>query len=114
MIETAFLKDLKKGDKVIYCVSGPGFYNKTVKEVQNITPKGFIKVNSILFSNITGDPRGANDGYVSCYLEEATPDRIKEIQEEKYIYDTLVQMRKCESLTYEQAKAVRKALRTDN
>ena len=114
MIETAFLKDLKAGDKVIYCVSGPGFYNKTIKEVQKITPKGFIEVNSTLFSNVTGEPRGANDDYVFCYLEEATPDSIKAVQEEKYIYDTLVQMRKCESLTYKQAKAVRKALGTDN
>ena len=114
MIETEFLKDLKQGDKVIYCVRGPGFYNKTIMEVEKITPKGFIKVNGSLFNNDTGEIRGSNDSYVFCHIEEATPDSIKAVQEEQYIYDTLVQMRKCESLTYKQATAVRKVLGTDN
>ena len=107
MIEdTTFLKKLKAGDKVIYCTWG-NFrrYEEYVATVEKITPSGFIKVHGILF-NTNGEPRGD----WRCRLKQATPEKIKEIQETKYILETLNIMHSCEALTYEQAKAIRAAL----
>ena len=108
--DTTFLKELKQGDKVIYCVRDSTRYAEMIKEVEKITPKGFIKVNGILFNNSNGEPRGGNDYWCSCCIEKATPERIKAIQDGKFIADTLIQMHACEALTYEQAKAIRAAL----
>ena len=107
---TDFLKDLKAGDKVICCHWGHFNRQEYVTTVEKITPKGFIKVDGILFHSITGRARGEN----YYHLEQATDERIKEITEKNYVKTTLYMMQNdIKDLTYEQAKAICEILNLD-
>lgn len=96
--------DLKVGDKVIV----KSRWNEYISEVERITPKGAIRVNGTLY-NEYGSQKGG-DSWSRSYIEKATDEIIRELQEKAYITKTLVKMRECKSLTYEQAVSIRKIL----
>jgi hypothetical protein len=90
--------NVKVGDQVIIYGS---YRNKSLGTVEKITPTGLIKVNGTLY-NQDGYIRGGgawNTGSIS----EATPELIKEVNENNTISLALSKMRKCSSLTYEKA-----------
>lgn len=92
-----WLKELKAGDPVF--VSG---MIRTLCVVEKITPKGFIKVHSVLYDPYTGRQRG-DSGCYCTYLTEATPEDINAYKQGLVIRNALEKMHRALSVTYEQA-----------
>ena len=93
------LSNIKVGDKVI--VYG-GYGGETIKEVEKITPKGFIRVNGILY-NQTGTQR-SSDRWFFSRIEPVTEEKIEKLRRRDYvrkITNKIVNMQK--SFTYDQA-----------
>jgi hypothetical protein len=101
------LKDLKAGDKVI--VSGR--WDRAIKEVQKITPAGYIKVGGRLY-NLDGSQRGG-DFYSRFQLEIATPELIRTVADEILIKTVLNHIHNVKKLTIEQARAIAAILTED-
>lgn len=104
--DTEFLKNLKKGDSVILHFHSFSSSRDLIKKVQRITPKGYIKVDNMLFNPDTGRVRGDNS-YSYYRLLEATPAAAKRIEENYYIQETFCKLNSIKKLTYEQARALR-------
>lgn len=94
-----FLKKLKPGDMVIVHTSRLFYKSNEVTSVQKITPKGFIKVNNVLFNSDTGAARGDWEQT----LLEATPAAVQEIKERAYIKNAIEKIHNINELTYKQA-----------
>ena len=105
-----FLKNLKVGDSVILWFHNFFSNSKHVETVQNITPKGFIKVKNMLFNPDTGHARGDYD----YKILEATPEAVKEIEENNYIQETFNKLRNTKKLNYEQAIEIRAIIDKNN
>ena len=103
---TDFLKTLKPGDSVILQSYSWRNKSKSVETVQHITPKGFIKVNDILFNPDTGRARGDWE----CEILEATPAAVDEIEKRAYIQETFHKLKNIKKLTYKQAQAIREVI----
>lgn len=67
--------EVKKGDKVFVCSR----YRTVVREVEDITPKGFIKVMGILFNPQTGRER-TGDTYNFRMIRPATPEELERLK----------------------------------
>lgn len=94
-----FLKKLKSGDTVIVHTSHLFYKSDRVTTVQKITPKGFIKVNDVLYNPDTGVARGDWDQM----LLEATPAAVQEIKERVYVKNAIEKIHNINKLTYKQA-----------
>ena len=95
-----WIENLKVGDYVFV-----GWRMGTsLRKVEKITPKGNIKVNGIMF-NKNGLERGG-DVWDKCYLHEATPEAIKEFQNEITVKKAIKLMREIKSITIEQANKI--------
>jgi hypothetical protein len=101
------LKDLKAGDKVV--VSGR--WDRAIKEVQKITPAGYIKVGDRLY-NLDGSQRGG-DFYSRFQLEIATPELIRTVADEILMKTVLNHIHNVKKLTIEQARAIAAILTED-
>ena len=95
-----WIENLKVGD-LVFVRSRLGI---SLKTVEKITPKGFIKVGSTLF-NKDGRERGG-DVWNKYFISEATPERIKEFQESRTIKRALQIMRSKSDITLEQAHKI--------
>lgn len=101
------IKDLKVGDKV-YVNYWSCFYNYWAKKsVKNVTPKGFINVDGVLFKN-DGYSRSAGARIYplddkkaeSEYMEYVKRKFVKEVEQEVSMI----------GITYEQAVKIKKIL----
>ena len=92
-----WIENLKVGDLVfVSCRLG-----KSLKKVEKITPKGYIKVGATLF-NKDGSERGG-DIWNKYFISEATPENVKKFQEKLIINKALRIMREKRVITLEQA-----------
>lgn len=99
--------DVKVGDTVIVYST----WGKSIRKVECITPKGFIKVNGILYYE-DGTQRGG-DSWSRTSIKKATYEEITEINKNAYITKALKKMRECRDLTYEQAVGIMKILNSE-
>lgn len=97
-------ENLKAGDKVF--VRYPG--GRRLDFVENVTPKGFIKVRGTLFKK-DGFERGGSVWYPKS-IEPATEEMIAEYNKEKFIRATIEQMRETLEISYDQALKISKIL----
>ena len=95
--------NVKVGDKVIVSSRWSTDY---VCTVDAITPKGFIKVDSVLY-NKNGSKRGG-DRY--SYISVATSDTIQKYNESRFIKMMLNKMHNIEDIDYSQALEISKIL----
>ena len=72
--------EFKKGDKVFVYSR----YRKEVREVEDITPKGFVKVMGTLFNPQTGRER-TSDPYTFWMISPATPEELEKFEKSKFI-----------------------------
>lgn len=98
--------NVKAGDKVEL------FYDRgnasKVVIVEDVTPKGFIKVSGMMF-NPNGWQRGG-DRWYRCYIKEITDERIEELKHEIFVQKIINKCRKINKLTYEQAVKINEVL----
>lgn len=92
-------KNFKVGDKVL-------LYNRhrrKITTVEKITPKGFIKVDGVLF-NSNGTERGG-DAYESYRIEPITDEREQELKRDFFVSNTKKKLKEFNfnNITYEQA-----------
>lgn len=92
--------DLKAGDKVFVRYNG----STLLSCVEKVTPKGFVKVNGILY-DYDGYQRGGDSWYKSR-IELATEEMILEYTREEFVRATIKKMREVTKITYEQAVAI--------
>lgn len=101
-----WIKNLKVGDKV--------FVNwrmgKSLRTVDKITPKGYIKVGGSLY-NTDGSERNS-DVWSRCRLSEATPEEINLFAEKLTIKKAMGLMRSIKEITLEQANKIIELLET--
>lgn len=100
------LKDLKAGDLVILTYKKWTSKREYVAKIERITPKGFIKVNGMLFYS-DGRPRGDH----TYRIESATDEKIESIRQEEFIIKILKKIQRIEDLTYEQAAEIHNLLK---
>ncbi len=75
MANTAFLKNLKAGDKVVLCITKDGEKHEYISKVKKITPTGLIRVVDYLFRDTTNIALG----WEAVSIHEATPEKVKGI-----------------------------------
>lgn len=97
-----WIKNLKIGDRVICDYCGGWQTKAYVSEVQAITPKGFIKVNGVLFKPETGSARG--DWHYS--IREYTEEEAEEIKRHETVQKAFRVMKKTTEMSYNQALQV--------
>ena len=95
-----WIKNLKVGDKVFVCWR----MGSSLKTVEKITPKGYIKVGGSLY-NTDGSERNS-DVWSRCSLSEATPEAIKLFGEQLTIKRAMKLMQETKELTLEQANKI--------
>jgi len=105
--------NVKVGDKVIVCTHHGGIGSRRICYVQDITPKGFIKVDKTLYY-----PNGrerTSDPWFYHTIIEATEDRLKEIEGEQKKDRAIRQCRNLtmENITAEQAEKILKILEVE-
>lgn len=108
--KSEWLKTLKVGDKVIYQYYGGYKVSTRVEEVTAITPKGFIKVNDVLFYPETGKARG--DYY--CCITEYTEQEAQRIKVSETIQKAFKAIRNTKKMNYNQAVQILEILGDDN
>lgn len=91
--------NFKVGDKVLLYNQ----YRRKITTVEKITPKGFVKVDGVLF-NSNGTERGGNT-YGSYLIEPITGEREQELRREFFISNTKKKLKEFDfnNITYEQA-----------
>ena len=100
------MEEFKVGSKVI--VSSRN-YNDKIRTVENITPKGMIKVDGILY-NASGSER-SSDVWNVGRIRLATDEMIKKINEDNFIKNTIRAMRNIENLSFKKAEAIYKIIK---
>lgn len=103
MQNNEWLKKLKAGDEVVVC----GRYHYTRQLVEKITPKGFIKVNGVLYNPDSGNARGGDVYWAQSLLDINAP-RTQEHLIEQHKKGFVARTRKevaefCNQMTYGQA-----------
>ena len=91
--------NFKVGDKVLLY----NRYRRKITTVEKITPKGFVKVDGILF-NSNGAERGGST-YESYRIEPITNEREQELKQEFFISNTKKKLKEFDfnNITYGQA-----------
>ena len=92
-----WIKNLKVGDKVIITTQ---FKEPRIAEVEKITPKGFVKVDGMLF-NENGSQRTSS--WYTSRITECTEEREEALRQKAVIRNARDLMRHCSCLSYEQA-----------
>ena len=92
-----WIKNLKVGDKVILTAQ---FKEPRIAEVEEITPKGFVKVYGMLF-NKNGSQRTSS--WYTSHITECTEEREEELRQRAVIGNARDLMSRCSFLSYEQA-----------
>lgn len=95
-----WLDKLKVGDKVFIRYNYDG--SLWLSEVERITPTRQIVVDGMRFK----DGRHAYSRYYANFLEEATPDKIRKYEEDKFVQEVGKKFKSLKAITYEQAKAI--------
>ncbi len=80
--------EVKKGDKVLITSR----YRTEVGIVEDITPKGFIKVMGTLFNPQTGRER-TSDPYNFLMISPATPEELERFEKSKFFQKVCALMR---------------------
>ena len=98
--------EFKVGDKVLLT----SYSGRKISVVEKIPPKGFIKVDGMLFYP-NGKERTSNY-YYSCGIELLTPELEKEVGENAYRQRITKRLReiKWNDITYEQAQKIDEVL----
>lgn len=91
--------NVKVGDIVIF-TNSVGI--DSVAIVEKITPKGFIKVNGILFTE--------NGIECGCYIRQATPELIQQTKQMNFRRYVLNKLHLLKNITYEQSVEINKIL----
>lgn len=97
-------ENLKAGDFVFIT----GRFKRSLKQVEKITPKGFIKVDGSLY-NKDGLIRGG-DGWNFTRIIPASDEEIAQFRKEAFIADVVQKLRSVTNLQYEQAVAINRIL----
>lgn len=97
--------NVKAGDKVIYTSR---FGGDKVTVVEKITPKGFIKVNGILFTK-DGVERGG-DMWNRSRIKQATPELIQQVEQINFRKYVLNKLHSLQNIEYGQAVEINKIL----
>ena len=107
MNETKGLENAKVGDWVFVCW---GRYHKSLCQIDNITPKGFIRVGTTLFTK-EGYERGGDIWYKSS-ISLAAPDEIEKFKKEVYVSKVIEKLVKLTSkdIDYETAVSLNNLL----
>lgn len=108
-----WLSELKEGDKVVINSWSYTYNSYTEEVVQKITPKGFIKVNDILFDPNSGYSRSGR----SCLLnpnDNDTKEKLENYKKSRFIISVLKKMCNVRDLTFEQAIKIYEILNEDN
>lgn len=92
-----WVKNLKVGDKVILTTQ---FKEPRVVEVEKITPKGFVKVEGMLF-NENGCQRSSS--WYTSYIWEYTEEKEEELRKKAVVRQARDLMNHCSCLDYEKA-----------
>lgn len=101
-----WIKNLKVGDKVFVCWR----MGRSLRSVEKITPKGYIKIGGSLY-NTDGSERNS-DVWSRCHLSEATPEAIKLFGEQLTIKRAMQLMQSTKEITLEQANKIIELLET--
>ena len=96
--------NVQVGDKVI--VSSQ-FNDDCIKVVEAITPKGFIKVDGLLY-NKDGRMRGGDTW--SAYIYATTPEIMQKLRENNFIKMVVKKMHETTDIDYIQALEISKIL----
>lgn len=101
-----WIRNLKAGDKVIvYNWNSYGsFYRE--ETVDKITPAGFVKIGTTLYTPETGRERGSGHSRILNPELEETKEAVERQEREFYVKGVAIRMRNIKSLTYEQAKKI--------
>ena len=108
-----WLSELKEGDKVVIYSWGFSYNSYKEEVVQKITPKGFIKVNDILFKPDSGYSRSGG----SCLLnpnDNDTKEKLENYKKSIFIRSVLNKTWNVRDLTYEQAIKIYEILNEGN
>lgn len=105
-----WLSELKEGDKVVIN-SWNYTYNSYEEEVvQKITPKGFIKVNDILFNPNSGYSRSSGSRLLNPN-DNDTKEKLENYKKSRLIRSVLNKMCNVRDLTFEQAVKINEILK---
>ena len=85
--------------------------HKAVKTVDKITPKGFIKVDGVLY-NPNGSER-TSDMWNTTHIEPATDEAIEEFKKEIFVTNITKKLKEINTLTYEQAEKINEIFNFD-
>lgn len=112
MQNNKWLSELKEGDKVV--VTRWGMIHNSYSEgtVQKITPKGFIKVNDILFKPNNGVSRSGEFGLLPN--DDNNKEKLELYKKSSFIRSVLKKMCNVGDLTFEQAVKINEILNEDN
>ena len=102
-----WIKELKAGDLVFVT----NRHGTSLRQVEKITPKGFVKVGNSLFNPETGVERGT-DPWCVTHIKQATAEAVESFKRNALISSTLKVMQglRRSDITYEQAVEIRKIL----
>ena len=100
-----WIKNLKVGDEVIVTSNMCG--EPRISKVEKITPKGFIKVDGLLFDD-NGSQRTSS--WYKSYIIECSEEEKEKMRKKQIISKAYGLMRNTKSITYEQAEDVIKIL----
>ena len=100
--------EFAQGMTVLVRHGGRSTDSETLAVVEKVTPKGFIRVQGVLY-NPNGHSRG-NGSWAWSTIRPATQQDIQRIQQANYTRRVLNAMHDCKGLTYEQACAIAQIL----
>ena len=90
-------ENLKPGDKVFVS----GYSRRTLRTVEKITPKGFIKVDGTYYYK-DGRERGGT-GWHFTRIVPASEEEVIAYNKERFVASVMKKMREIKSLDYEKA-----------
>lgn len=100
-----WIRELKPGDRVIIKTVRFCSVSYKLRKVEKITPKGYIKIDGILFC-ADGMSRGNHSSFLLNWSDPENQQKLKEYQEYAYRQSVLYKLNsmKMSNFTYEQAK----------
>lgn len=98
-------ENLKVGDYVVVSRIG----SRSLRQVEGITPKGFIKVDGTLYRT-DGFQRSRGDVWTSSSIYPASYPEIEQFKQERFVASVVRLLRSISNLRYEQAVAINRIL----
>lgn len=97
--------EVKKGDKVFVYSR----YGRLLSEVSDITPKGFVRINGLLFNPQTGKQR-TSDRWSYASFSVASPEEIEQYNRDNFILKVKKMLKDdkfiSNNITYDKAVAI--------